>query len=45
MSRQKEYAKTDLSFDDLLRATVGVPIRGEGKKGKKKAGRKKEKGG
>ena len=31
MSRKKEYIKTDLSFDDLLRAGMGVPLKGEQK--------------
>ena len=27
MSRQKEYTKINLSFDDLLRAGLGVPLK------------------
>ena len=27
MSRQKEYTKSDLSFNDLLRAGLGVPLK------------------
>lgn len=27
MARQKEYSKSDLSFNDLLRAGLGVPLK------------------
>ena len=27
MARQKEYTKSDLSFDDLLRAGLRVPLK------------------
>ena len=27
MARQKEYTKSDLSFNDLLRAGLGVPLK------------------
>jgi len=27
MARQKTYSKSDLSFDDLLRAGLGVPLK------------------
>lgn len=27
MSRQKEYTKSDLTFDDLLRAGLRVPLK------------------
>ena len=52
MSRQKEYTKSDLSFDDLLRAGLGVPLKDkptppsrQPKKPTGKAGRKRVKAG